>query len=97
MQLVSCQNSSGINKKILTVARGNNDIIMPVATMVTIAMDNYDISNARGYCGWLLCYCWSGTTSLSKVGIDQLKELNYFVRKLLGLVHTCTWRLRQFG
>jgi hypothetical protein len=41
---------------ILTVATYNDDIIMPVATTVTIATANDDVSNARGYCGWLLCY-----------------------------------------
>jgi hypothetical protein len=47
---------------------------MIVATVVTIATGNDDVSNARGYCGWLLCYHWFSITSLSIVGIDQLKN-----------------------
>jgi hypothetical protein len=73
--------SKFIQNNIFTIATGNDDIIMPVVTMITVAMGNDNVSNAHGYCGWLLCYCWFSTTSFSKVGIDQLKNrstLNYF-------------------
>jgi hypothetical protein len=54
-------------------------------------MGNYDVSNAYGYCGWLLCYRWFSTTSLSKVGIGQLKNrsvLNYFF-SIIVLILIC--------
>jgi hypothetical protein len=52
----------------------NDDIIMHVATVVTIVTGNDDVINTRGYCGWLLCYQWFSITSLSKVGTVQLKN-----------------------
>jgi hypothetical protein len=78
MQPVSYWNSSRINgnhqNNILTLATSNDDVIMSVATVITIAMGNDDVSNARDYCGWLLRYHWFSTPLLSKVGIDQLKN-----------------------
>jgi hypothetical protein len=50
MQLVSYRNN------ILTVATSNDDVIILMATVVTIVMGNDDISNVCGYFGWLLCY-----------------------------------------
>jgi hypothetical protein len=53
MQLASYQNSSRINENhqnnILTVATGNDDVSMLVATVITIDMGNDDVSNARDY------------------------------------------------
>jgi hypothetical protein len=61
MQPVSCQNLSEIN--------GNHQ-----NNILTVATGNDDVSNARGYCGWLLWDRWFSTTSLSKVGTDKLKN-----------------------
>jgi hypothetical protein len=78
VQLVSYQNSFKINENhqnnILTLATGNDDIIISVTTMITLATDNDNVSNVHGYCSWLLCYRCFSITTLSKDGIDQLKN-----------------------
>jgi hypothetical protein len=54
MQLASYQNSSRINgnhrNNLITVATGNDDVSMLVASVITIDMSNDDVSNARDYC-----------------------------------------------